>query len=43
MTREQVKQIFPEATDEPLKSLLDINSADIGKAKGNTSEFQTQR
>lgn len=35
MTREQVKKIFPDATEEQLKSLLDINTADIGKAKGD--------
>ena len=35
MTREQVKKIFPEIADEQLNKLLDINSADIGKAKGD--------
>ena len=35
MTREQVKKIFPDATEEQLKGLLDINTADIGKAKGD--------
>lgn len=35
MTREQVKKIFPEITEEQLNKLLDINSADIGKAKGD--------
>ena len=35
MTREQVKKIFPDITDDQLNKLLDINSADIGKAKGD--------
>lgn len=34
MKREDVKKIFPDATEEQLKGLLDINTADIGKAKG---------
>lgn len=33
MTREEIKGILPDITDEQLKSVLDINSADIGKAK----------
>ena len=32
MTKEDIKKAFPEATDEAVKALLDINSADIGKA-----------
>lgn len=34
MTRDDVRKTFPEATDEQIKGLLDIHSADIGKAKG---------
>lgn len=34
MKRENIKKIFPDATEEQLKGLLDINTADIGKAKG---------
>ena len=34
MKREDIKKIFPNATEEQLKGLLDINTADIGKAKG---------
>lgn len=33
MTREDLKKIIEGITDEQLKSILDINSADIGKAK----------
>ena len=35
MKREDIKKIFPDATEEQLKGLLDINTADIGKAKGD--------
>lgn len=38
MTRDEVKSIFKDATDEQLEKLLDINSRDIGKAKGKASD-----
>lgn len=34
MKREDIKKFFSDATEEQLKGLLDINTADIGKAKG---------
>lgn len=40
MKREDIKKLFPDATEEQLKGLLDINTADIGKAKG---ELETVR
>lgn len=33
MTREDIKKHFPEATDEQINELLNINSRDIGKHK----------
>lgn len=33
MTREDIKKHFPEATDDQISALLDINSRDIGKHK----------
>lgn len=33
MTREDIKKHFPDATDEQISGLLDINSRDIGKHK----------
>lgn len=33
MKREDIKKFFPDATEEQLKGLLDINTADIGRAK----------
>lgn len=32
MNREHIRNLFPEATDEAVKALLDINSADISHA-----------
>lgn len=32
MTRDDLLKIFPDATEEQLKPVLDLNSADIGKA-----------
>lgn len=36
MTREEVKGILKDISDEQLESILDLNSRDIGKAKGKT-------
>lgn len=33
MTREDIKKHFPDATDDQISALLDINSKDIGKHK----------
>lgn len=38
MKRDEVRKIIPEITDEQLNKIMDINSADIGKAKG---DFET--
>ena len=35
MTREQIKEQFPEATDEQITAILNINGADITTAKKN--------
>ncbi|MBP3328824.1 MAG: phage scaffolding protein [Clostridia bacterium] len=42
MTRDQLRQIIDGITDEQIKSILDINSADIGNAKkpGETAQQQ---
>lgn len=42
MTREQVKKILPEITDEQLKSIMDIHSQDIGKAKGEADQVKEE-
>lgn len=41
MKREDITKLFPEATDEQVSALLDINSRDIGKAKGGAEKLQT--
>ena len=33
MTREDIKKHFPDATEDQISALLDINSKDIGKHK----------
>ena len=40
MKREDIAKIFEGATDEQISKLLDINSADIGKAKGAAGKLQ---
>ncbi len=42
MTREQVRNIISGITDEQLQQILDINSADIGKAKEPIAALQQQ-
>ena len=40
MKREDIAKIFEGATDEQINKVLDINSADIGKAKGSATKLQ---
>jgi hypothetical protein len=40
MKREDITKTFPEATDEQVSALLDINSGDIGKAKKGAEKLQ---
>lgn len=42
MKREDVTKIFGNATDEQINSILDINSADIGKAKGDFENIKSE-
>ncbi len=42
MTRDELRQIIEGISDEQLKKVLDINSADIGKAKSGSSELRAQ-
>lgn len=41
MKREDVSKIFDGATDEQINKILDLNSADIGKAKKDFEKLQT--
>ena len=42
MTREEVKTILKDITDEQLIALLDLNSRDIGKAKGKADDQRAE-
>lgn len=41
MKREDISKLFPDATDDQISALLDINSRDIGKAKGDAGKAQS--
>lgn len=42
MKRDEIKSIFPEATDEQLKSIMDLNGADVEKAKSKATALETE-
>jgi hypothetical protein len=42
MKREEIKSIFPEATDEQLKSIMDLNGADVEKAKSKATALEAE-
>lgn len=42
MTRDDIKKHFPEATDEQISALLDINSRDIGRHKTAAETAQNE-
>lgn len=42
MKREEIKKIFPDATDEQLKAILDINGADVEKVKGKVTSLEDE-
>ena len=42
MKREDITKIFEGATKEQIDAILDLNSADIGKAKGDYDTLKTQ-
>lgn len=42
MTRDDIKKHFPEATDDQISALLDINSRDIGKHKTAAETAQNE-
>lgn len=42
MKREEIKSIFPEATDEQLKSIMDLNGADVEKAKSKVTSLENE-
>jgi len=42
MTREDIKKLFEGATDDQISALLNINTADIGKAKKDSGDLETK-
>ena len=42
MKREEVKAIFADATDEQLKAVMDLNGADVEKAKSKVTALETE-
>lgn len=42
MKREEVRELIPDISDEVLGKLLDINSRDIGKAKGDADKYKDE-
>ena len=41
MTREQVKEQFPDATEEQITAILNINGTDLTAAKKNNKKERT--
>lgn len=42
MKRDDIKKLFPDATDEQIKAIMDLNGADINAAKGGVDELKNQ-
>lgn len=40
MKREEIRAIFPDATDEQLKAVLDLNGADVEKGKSKATALE---
>lgn len=42
MTREDVKKLFPDATDEQITGLLNQNNTEVAREKGKAEKFKTE-
>lgn len=42
MKRTDITNLFPEATDEQIKTLMDINGADVNNARKNLADVQAE-
>lgn len=42
MKREDIKNIFPDATDEQLKAVMDLNGGDVEKAKSKVTALEAE-
>ena len=42
MKRTDITALFPDASDEQIKTIMDLNGADINKAKGELEDLRAQ-
>ena len=42
MKREEIKTIFPDATDEQLKAVMDLNGTDVEKVKAKVAALEAE-
>ena len=42
MKREEIKAIIPDATDEQLKAIMDLNGADVEKVKSKVTSLEDE-
>ncbi len=42
MKRTDITELFPDATDEQINKIMNLNGADINKAKGDLEDVKTQ-
>lgn len=42
MKRDEIKAIFPDATDEQLKAVMDLNGADVERTKSKVTALETE-
>lgn len=42
MKREEIKNIFPDATDEQLKAVMDLNGTDVEKVKSKVTALEAE-
>lgn len=42
MKRTDITELFPDATDEQINKIMNLNGADINKAKGDLDDVKTQ-
>lgn len=42
MKRDEIKSIFPDATDEQLKAVMDLNGADVEKVKAKVTALEAE-
>ena len=43
MKREDIKKLFPSATDEQIDQIMNLHSADVGTHKNSVTALTTER